>query len=317
MRLSHGNFPGKRNNVAFRSNVFENIPTAALNTRTNSFTSKLSHPSVCSNGYTTDLSEYPTKSDCFSERSFMLDSSANNNGCSERLNSELFNIDKGVPSGNWMAEDARSYQRRGSDNDEKKFAFQNTKAETLYPSAIAYEEKKRWNLNYTQSEHLSMRENSCTMPEKKDMKNMNFQKGIQTYPKEFYFPKNLINSYHNGGDFKSGMDNAVELTPINPGKIFGQCRFQTTANDMHVEEKYSYAEPMGQITKWQNPSSPDIPLLQAQKAASIRNKKALNDVSLVVEPSSPIANLSNLVAKIHQDHRNIMTGKNNPKVEGK
>jgi len=48
----------------------------------------------------------------------------------------------------------------------------------------------------------------------------------------------------------------------------------------------------------------------------MRNKRTLNDTSLVMEPSSPIANLSNLVAKIHPDHGNIMTEKKNPKLEG-
>lgn len=316
MRLSHGILPGKRNNNAFRSNVFENIPGAALNTKTNSFTSKLSHAPVYSNGYTTDVSKYPMKSDCFPETSFMLDSSANNNGFSERFSNDLLNVDRRVQGGSWMTEDPRSCQRLGADNTEKKFAFQNTRTETFNPNTIQYDEKMRWNLNYTKPEHFSVNENPCVMTENKDMKNMNFPKGSQAYPREFYFPKTMINSYHNDYDFKSDMDNVVELRPINPGKIFGQCQFQTNENNVHAEKKYSCAERTGQAKTWQNASNQDIPLLQARKPASTRNKKALNDGLLVVEPSSPIANLSNLVAKIHPDHGNIMTGKKNPKPEG-
>ncbi|KAL9980491.1 hypothetical protein ACROYT_G009091 [Oculina patagonica] len=315
MLLSHGNLSGKRNNNAFRSSDFGNIPAAAWNTKTNSFSSKLSHSPVYSNGYTTDVSKYPMKSDCFPETSFMLDSLANNNGFSDRFSNNLLNVDRPVQTRSWMTEDPRSCQRLWADNTEKKFAFQNTRTETVNPNAIQYDEKMRWNLNYTKPEHFSVSENPCAVPDNKDMKNMNFPKVKQAYPRELYFPKTMINSYHNGGDFKSDMDNVVELRPINPGKIFGQCQFQTNENNMHAEKKYSCAQPTGQAKTWQNASNQDVPLLQAQKPVNARSKKALNDVSLVVEPSSPIANLSNLVAKIHPDHANIMTGKKNPKPE--
>lgn len=302
VRLSHNNLPGKRNHVAYHPNIFQNIPTAGLNTKTNSFASEFGRTPACSSGDNADLSKYQMKSDCFPEASFKYFSQRleSNNGCSVRLNN-MINMGRDVQSGHWVADDRKSCQRLGSDNAEKKLAFQNMRGETLNPSVIKYEE------------HFSVNENSSIIPEKHNITNMNFPRGSQAYQREFYFPKTVISSYSH--DLEGTMD-SVELMPINPGKIFGQCRFQTTGNNVREDKKQCYPEPTGQPKTWQNPPSQDTPLLQAERPANVRNKRTLNDASLGMEPSSPIANLSNLVAKIHPDHGNIMTGKKNPKLEG-
>ena len=228
-------------------------------------------------------------------------------------------MNRGVWRGNWVTKDPRSYQKFGSDCTEKKLVFQSERTETLNSSTIKYDEKMMWDLNCAQPEHFTMSGNSCVMQEKKDVKNMHFPKGSHAFPREFSFPKTTVNLYPSGCNIKSDIDNVVELMPVNPGKIFGQCRFQTTGNDMHVQEKYNYAEPKVQTKTWENPHSQNMhePLPQAQEPANVRNKRALSDSPLTVEPSSPIENLSNLVAKIHPDHGNIMTGKKNPKIKGK
>ena len=298
VRLSHRNFPGKRNRVAFRG--FQTIPSAGPNTKSNSFASELGRAPVCSSGYNADLSKYHMKSDCYPEAGFKYFSQrveSNNNGCSDMLN-----MDRDVHNGFRMTDDQKSCQRLGSNNAEKKFAFQNMNGE-------------RWNLNFTQPELFSVNENSSVTPEKHDITNMTFPRGSQAHQRQFYFPKAAVTSYHNGHDLEGTRD-CIELTPVNPGKIFGQCRFQTTGNNVHEDEKYCFPEPTDQTKTMQSRPNQDTPPLQAEKLVHMRNKRTLNDVSLVMEPSSPIANLSNLVAKIHPDHESIMTGKKNPKLEG-
>lgn len=316
VRLNHGNLPGKRNHVAFRPNVFQAIPSAGLNTKTNSFASEFGHAPVCSSGYNADLSKHQMKSDCFPETSFKYFNQrleSNNNESSERLNG--INMDRDVQSRYWMADDHTSWKRFGSGNTEKKFAFQNIRGETFNPSARKYDENTKWNLNHTQLEHFSVNENSSISPQKQNVSNMTFPRGKQAFQRECYFPKTMVSSYDNGHDLEGTRD-CIELRPVNPGKIFGQCRFQTTGSNVHEDKKYCYQESTDQTKTWQNLTNQDTRLLQAEKPALIRNKRALNDISLAIEPSSPIANLSNLVAKIHPDHGNIMTGKKNPKLEG-
>ena len=304
VRLNHGNIPGKRNHGAFHPNFFQTIPTAGLNTKANSFASEFGHASVCSSGYNADLSKYQMKSDA-SFKYFSQRLESNNSGCSERER-----------NGHGMVDDEKSWQRLGSDNAEKKFAFQSIKGETSNPSVIKYDENTRWNVNYAQPEHFSVNENSSVTPEKHNMSNMTFPRGSQAYQRDFYVPKTVISSYHNGHNPEGTMD-CIELRPVNPGKIFGQCRFQTTSgNSVHEGKKYCYPEPTDQTKTWQNCPNQETPLVQAEKPAHMRNKRTLNDASLAMEPSSPIANLSNLVAKIHPDLGNIMTGKKNPTLEG-
>ena len=316
VRLSHSNLRGKRNHVAFRPNVFQTIPSAGLKIKPDSFASEFDRAPVCSSGYNAGVSKYQVKSDCYAGANFKYCSQkleSNNNGCSERLN-DVINMNREVQNGYWM-EDQKSCQRLGSDNAEKKFAFQSKRNETFDPSVRKYDEIKRQNLNYTQPELFTVNENSCIKPEKHDMSNMTFPRGNQTYQREFYFPKTVVSSYHNGHDLGGNRD-CIELMPVNPGKIFGQCRFQTTANNVHEDKKYCCPEPTGETKTCQDHPNQDIPLLQAEKPMHMTSKRTWSDDSLVMEPSSPIANLSNLVAKIHPDHGNIMTGKKNPKLEG-
>ena len=313
-RLSHGNLPGKRNHVAVHPNVFQTIPSAGMNTKTNSFASELGHAPVCSIGYNADLSKYQMKSDCYDRnpeaKYFSQRLASNNNGYSD-----MMNFDREVQNGHWLADDQKLCQRLVSDNAAKKLAVKNVRGETLNPSVTKYDKNTRWNLSYTQPEHVSVHENSGITPEKHNITNMTFPKGSQTYQRECYFPKTVASSYHNGRDLEETRD-CIELMPVNPGKIFGQCRFQTTGSNVHEDKKYCHPEPTGQTKSWQNCPNQETPLLQAEKPVHIRNKRTLNDASLATEPSSPIANLSNLVAKIHPDHGNIMTGIKNPKLEG-
>ena len=316
VRLNHGNLYGKRNHVAFRPDIFQTIPSAGLKIKTNPFASEFDRAPVCSSGYNGDLSKYQMKSDCDAEVSFKYCSQkleSKNNGCSERLN-DMINMDRDVQNRYCMEEDQKSWQQLGSDNAEKKFAFQTKRDKTFHPSVVKYE-NKRQNLNCMQPELFTVNENSSITPEKHNISNMTFPRGNQAYQREFYFPKTVVSSYHNGRDLGRNKD-CIELMPVNPGKIFGHCRFQTTANNVHEDKKHCCPEPTGQTKPWQDHPNQDMPLLQAEKPVHTAGKRTFNDDSLVMEPSSPIANLSNLVAKIHPDHGNIMTGKKNPKLEG-
>ena len=316
VRLSHGNLHGKRNHVAFRPSIFQTIPSEGLKIKKNSIASEFDRAPVCSSGYNADLSNYQMKSDGYAEASckyFSQKLESNNSGCSERLN-DVIDMDRDVQNGYWM-KDQKFCQQLGSDNAEKKFAFQSKRDEAFHPSVIRCDENKRQNLNFTQPELFSVNENSSITPEKHNISNLTFPRGNQAYQREFYFPKTVVSSYHNGHDLGENRD-CIELMPVNPGKIFGQCRFQTTANNIHEDKKFCCPEPSGQTKTWQDHPNQDTPLLQAEEPANMTNKRTLNDDSFVMEPSSPIANLSNLVAKIHPDHGNIMTGKKNPKLEG-
>lgn len=306
---SHGNVSGKRNIIAYRPNVLQNVPRATMK----ACTSEFSHTPACSSDYTTGVSNWQLRSDFFPEENFKSfhqrhESSAGNSGCLDRLNSGIFDMGTGLQNESYMMDDKKSSQWIGSDCTENKLASQKGKVETLNSCAVKYDEK-------TRSVNFSPCENSCVMAER-HVKSMDFSKRSQTSPKECFFPKTVLSNSYDNHDIKGNVE-CVELTPINPRKIFGQCRFQTTGN---LGEKYSYAkEPPAERTKtWQNPPNQDTILqLRSENPVKTRNKEGLNETSLVMEPSSPIANLSNLVAKIHPDHGNIMTGKKNPKFKGK
>lgn len=131
VRLNQGNLYGKRNHVAFRPDIFQTIPSAGLKIKTNPFASEFDRAPVCSSGYNGDLSKYQMKSDCDAEVSFKYCSQkleSKNNGCSERLN-DMINMDRDVQNGYCMEEDQKSWQQLGSDNTEKKFAFQTKRQE--------------------------------------------------------------------------------------------------------------------------------------------------------------------------------------------
>lgn len=323
MPHSYGNIPGnlaKRSNGLFQSNIHQSLP-GTFNAKANSFTGKLCHASPYSSSCNADVAKCQFKSDCFSGTSVKpfppsYETAVNNrNGYSakqrERFNDHMCNLSvAAAQNGKCAGVDQRPYQIFGSDTTQhKKFAFPNARDETLNSSAVKCEDKMRWGRNITGN--FSAHENPFMYPdaEKHNMKNGTFYwEGSQTnYTKDSYLPKTAPSSYQD----------IIELRPVDPGKIFGQYKFQTCAGNTRLDEKYTYAEPQSQTL--QSPTlSHDTSPVQGENPANTRDGEGLNDqpLGLLMEPSSPIANLSNLVAKIHPDHENIMTGQKNVKVEG-
>lgn len=302
----------KRNIVGYRPNELQNIPMATVKSKVNSCNNQISCGHVCSSGGIASASNWQLKSDCFPEGNFKpfpqnLDSPLENNSCIERWNSGIFDMGPAMLNGNYITDEKRLCPWIGSDCSENGLTCRKEKDETLNSCAIKNEEKMG-------SADHSPPENSCILMEK-HLKNVDFSNQGQIPSKEFSFSRTEMNhSYQKSHSGKGGME-CIELTPINPRKIFGQCRYQTSGI---VDEKYSYKEEAPAQTKtWQSPPNKDTySQLCGESPVKARNKGGLIEALLERDPSSPIANLSNLVARMHPDHANIMTGKKNQKFDG-
>ena len=149
-------------------------------------------------------------------------------------------------------------------------------------------------------------ENSCISSGEHSVKVTSFHnEGTQGNERIMYFPKTSLTSCRD----------IVELRPIDPGKVFGQCKFQDSGN-MASDEQCTYAESTSHSKKWQVGT---LMAVQADIHKEIKRETGLSELLLdapLNQPSSPIANLSSLVAKIDPEHGNIMTGQKNIKVEG-
>ena len=301
MQQSYGNIPGnlsKRCNGVSRSNICQGLPRD-LSTSTRSFTGKLSHTSSNNSSYNTGLSESQFKPGCYGETNLKpfppsYGSTANNNGFSgkERLCDHVFY--------KCIAADQTSSQIVGSDIAyEKKVVSLNGRDQTFNSNTVKCEDSKTWWGRHI-AEDFPNHKNSAI-----NVKNGTFpQEGVQTENEGLYL-SNTLNSMINP------CQQIVELRPIDPEKIFGQCTFQTTGNTL---EKFINAEPQKQTYLQSPPVSQGKVPVQAENSPDMGNGGGAN--GLLTEPSSPIVNLSNLVAKIHPDHGN-MTGQKNVKMEGK
>ncbi|PFX20516.1 uncharacterized protein LOC111336803 [Stylophora pistillata] len=298
----YGEVLDKQNVVGYRPNAPPNIPVATMKSKVNSCANQINGGYFCSNSgsASTGPSNWQFKSDFLPEGNFKpfpasRESPAETNSCLERWNSEILDITPALQSENYITDDKRLCQWIGSEN---KMTFRKERYETLNSCAMKNEDKMR-------SADYSLPENSCVLMGKHS-ENVDFSNQGQITPREFSIPRTgMINPYQMSRSGKGSME-CIELTPINPIKIFGQCRSQTSENK---DEKYSLKEePLTQTKTWRSSSN--------QNTVKARNKGGLVEALLEGDPSSPIANLSNLVAKIHPDHGNIMTGKKNQRFEG-
>jgi len=198
-----------------------------------------------------------------------------------------------------IAADQTSSQIVGSDIAyEKKVVSLNGRDQTFNSNTVKCEDSKTWWGRHI-AEDFPNHKNSAI-----NVKNGTFpQEGVQTENEGLYL-SNTLNSMINP------CQQIVELRPIDPEKIFGQCTFQTTGNTL---EKFINAEPQKQTYLQSPPVSQGKVPVQAENSPDMGNGGGAN--GLLTEPSSPIVNLSNLVAKIHPDHGN-MTGQKNVKMEG-
>lgn len=298
----HGEVLEKQKVVGYTANAPHNIPMATVKSKVNSFANQINCGHFCSNSSSASTSNWQLKSDCLPEGNFKpfpasLESPAENRSCLERWNSGIFDITPALQSGINVTDDKKLCQWIESDCSENKLTFQKERDETLNSCAIKDEEEMR-------SVHYSLPEKSCVLMGR-HFENVDFSNRSQITPKEFSFPRTeKTNPYQKSGSGKESME-CIELMPINPSKIFGQSRFQTSGN----EDEYSVKEePLTQTKTWQSSSN--------QNTVKARNKGGLIEALLEGDPSSPIVNLSNLVAKIHPDHGNIMTGKKNQRFGG-
>ena len=272
-----------------------------FNAMANPLSGKYNHASSYSNSYNAGYSKSQFKLGDYDNADIKpypprYEDIANNNGFSLRgslVNNYSFYAGLAAQNGKSMASDQRFCQTVGSSTCDKKFPIPNVREETVNSSASKYQDKMQWGKNI--SENFSTNENSY-LSAKNGSTPLD---GNQTDTKGFHFHNSMTNPYQE----------IVELRPVDPGKIFGQYKSQTSGK-MPVGEKFTHPEPRSP------PMCGDRSPAQAENPTGMSNIGGLSK-SLLIEPSSPIANLSNLVAKIHPDHGNIMTGRKNVKVEGK
>ena len=300
--------PGNQSNSVVMpslSNFQQGLP-GGFNAKANPFSGKYNEASSYTNSYNADYSKNQFKLGDYGDADIKpypprYEDVANNNGFSLRgsLNNYAFYTNVAAQNGKCVASDQRFCQSVGSSTSDKKFPIPNARTETVNPSAIKYQDKMRWEKNI--SENFSTNEKSFV-----SAKNGSSPlDGNQTGTKGLHFHNNVTNPYQE----------IVELRPVDPGKIFGQYKYQTSGK-MLIGEKCMCPEPRNKTYLQSPPVCGDGSPAQAENPTSMNNVGRLSK-SLLMEPSSPIANLSNLVAKIHPDHGNIMTGRKNVKVEGK
>ena len=293
---------GQRSNGILRSDVYQRLP-GVFNTKANSSTGTnyLSHASAGNRCYDADLSKCQFKSDDFSNTSINLyppkyETTANNNvndysvTQKERPNDQVFNTDVLSQGGSYMTDYRTPSQITGSET-----------YDSLNLSNVKYQDTMRYDRNF--AEGFSTQENSYLLPDEYNGTSLSFPiERIQTNERVMHFPKSAASSCHD----------IVELRPVDPGKIFGQCKFQTSGS-MFIDEKSTYAEPSVQNKTWQT----NAVLVQPKNCTKIKSKEKQNEsLASLYQPSSPIANLSSLVAKIHPEHGNITAGQKNVKLEG-
>lgn len=292
MQHSYGNIPGhsfqgKRKNGILRSSFHHNLP-GSLGTNTNLSNAKYNNATSYYNSDNADLSKSQFKSDYYDDTSVKLypptyEDVVNNNGfpAREKINDHMFCMNAPVQNRKGVTGSQRLSHVVGTNASDGKFPILKARRETLNSSTVKYQDKL-W-LGKNVPEVLSSFEHSCT-----GAKNGSIPlDGIPTNAKDFHLDNKLTNSNQK----------IVEFWPVDLGKSFGQHKFQSSGNVSHggAQERLS---------------------VQAANLTGMRSNSGLNNSLLMKEPSSPIADLSNLVAKIHPDYGSIMTGWKNVKVEG-
>ena len=289
---SYGNIPGysfqsKRKNGILRSSFHHNLP-GSLGTNTNLSNAKYNNATSSDNNDNADLSKSLFKSDYYDGTGVKLypptyEDAVNNNGfpAREKLNDHMFCMSAAAQNGKGVASNQRLSHMVGTNASDGKYPIQKARHETLNSSTVKHQDKLWLGKNVPQV--LSSFEHSCTGTKNESIP----LDGIPTNAKDFCLDNKLINSNQK----------IVEFRPVDLGKIFRQHKFQSSGNLPHdgAQERLS---------------------VQAGNLSGMRSNSGLNNSLFIKEPSSPIANLSNLVAKIHPDHGNIMTGQKNVKVEG-
>ena len=287
------------------SNFHQGLP-GGFNAKANPFGGRYNQASSYTNSYNADYSKSQFKLGDYGDTDIKpypprYEDVVNNNGFPLRgsLNNYAFYTNVAAQNGKCIASDQRFCQSVGSSTGDKKFPITNARTETVNPSAIKYQDKMQWEKNI--SANFSTNENSFVSAKN----GISPLDGNQTVTKGLHFHNSVTNPYQE----------IVELRPVDPGKIFGQYKYQTSGK-MLVGEKCTRPEQRNKTYLQSSPVCGDRSPVLAENPTGMSNISGLSK-SLLMEPSSPIANLSNLVAKIHPDHGNIMTGRKNVKVEGK
>ena len=292
---------GPGSNGVIMSDNCQSCPGSS-DTRVNSFagTSKLSHVTDHSRGHNTGF----TKSQCKSNDLVNTDKKS----YPQRFETVTKSV-IGYPLSSRANDHAINMYSTSMHNGISMTHYQppSQKMESqIYDSVNSRGVKHENNIMPARSMGYSAEENSCISSDEHSVKVTSFQnEGTQGNERTMYFPKTSLTSCHD----------IVELRPIDPGKVFGQCKFQDSGN-MASDEQCTFAESACHSKKWRVDT---WMALQADNHREIKRETDLNELLLDVplnQPSSPIANLSSLVAKIDPEHGNIMTGQKNIKVEG-
>ena len=167
----------------------------------------------------------------------------------------------------------------------------------LQHKGTCFDSRTKWGMNFTKD--FSLYDDAPFVQDNGFVSNNYFKNSeAKIYAKGYNLPQIVMKSFNENG-LVATTDNA-ELTPINPRKIFGQCKFQTnlcsqtdgkcSADKSALENKTS---PMFQCTS------------QEQTTVNEAICRRARESSLLCGPSSPIENLSNLVAKIGPEDANM------------
>lgn len=291
---------GERSHGVLKSNFHQGLPggfcdqASAFNSRCNSTSShtsnyntdppnsqfKLTHSSDA------DIKPCLTRYDGFTDK----------NGHSMRESSN--NVYKNIvmQNGTHWTNDQGRYQMFDFHTTDMKPSVFNARDERLISRTLLKQEgEMSWGKNGMQENFLSY-ESSFADQEKETAP---FDK-TQRDSKSGYLNNLPMNSHRD----------ATELRLVDPEKIFGH------NTQFHV--KHTLPEEKRKMCMLSPSQGRVRPCHQVEHSMSMSNDVTLKfNEGLFVKPSSPITNLSNLVAKIHPDHGNIMTGQRSVQMEGK
>lgn len=296
---------GERRNSPGKSSFYQGLPWDARN-QEKPFNGKCNNTSSCTSNHNLDLSNSQFKLSHFSEVDIKpcvsrYEDAENKNGhlMRERSSDLVIYRDTAMQNGTCRTSDAATNQMDDPSTINKRFPVFNVRDEMLKSTAVKLEGQMLRGKHSVQ-EDFSSCENSYIALEKEIIPSVKIVKD----PKNGYFHNVALDLYKE-----------KEMRPVDPGKIFGQNKFCTSGN-MSTEVKQSHSEAQNK-TYLLSSSSPSQARLHCQGEHPMSRRNSVGSSEpLFMEPSSPIANLSNLVAKIHPDHGNIWTGQRNVKVEG-
>lgn len=292
----HCSHKSDRSHGVLKSNFHQGLP-GGFCAQANTFNSRRNSNSSHTSNFNTD----PTNSQFKLRHSSDADikpcltryegfTDKNGHSVRESPNSVYKNI--GIQNGTHWTNDQGNQMFDFHTIETKSSAF-NTRDERLTSSTLVkHDDEMLWGKNGMQENFLPYESSFADQ----EMETTPFDK-TQRDSKSGYLNNLMMDSHRD----------ATELKLIDPEKIFGHTtQFHPKHTLPGEKRKMCMLSPsLGQVRSCD----------QAEHPTSLSNDVTFNE-GLFMEPSSPITNLSNLVAKIHPDHGNIMTGQRSVQMEG-